>query len=369
MPHLHLSLQAGDDLILKRMKRRHSRAQALAVAARARDLRPGIALGADLIAGFPTETEAMFANTLSLVEEAGLDYLHVFPFSPRPGTPAARMPQVPPRHRPRARGPSARGGRARPGAVAGGPRRVGFGRAGRARRFRPQRALRPGHVQAPARGRRGREHANGVDRRGLADRGAGMTDTEEKKRSWFGRLRTGLSRSSTKIGDGITGIFAKRRLDDEALRRIGGIADLGRSRLGFGERGDNPAAPRQVQPGSGSRGNPPDAGADHRAVPATGRAAAGARSRPQAHRHSGGRRQRQRQDHHHRQAGEAVPRRGQERGAGRRRHVPRRRGRAAQDLGRARRGAGGGGTGGRRPCRAGVRGAGKSAARQAPTCC
>jgi threonylcarbamoyladenosine tRNA methylthiotransferase MtaB len=95
MPHLHLSLQAGDDLILKRMKRRHSRAQAVAAAARARRLRPGTALGADLIAGFPTESEAMFANTLSLVEEAGLDYLHVFPFSPRPGTPAARMPQLP----------------------------------------------------------------------------------------------------------------------------------------------------------------------------------------------------------------------------------------------------------------------------------
>ncbi len=94
MPHLHLSLQAGDDLILKRMRRRHSRAQALAAATRARRLRPGTALGADLIAGFPTESEAMFANTVSLVEEAGLDYLHVFPFSPRPGTPAARMPQV-----------------------------------------------------------------------------------------------------------------------------------------------------------------------------------------------------------------------------------------------------------------------------------
>ena len=95
MPHLHLSLQAGDDLILKRMKRRHSRAQALAAATRARALRPGIALGADLIAGFPTESEAMFENTVALVEEAALDYLHIFPFSPRPGTPAARMPEVP----------------------------------------------------------------------------------------------------------------------------------------------------------------------------------------------------------------------------------------------------------------------------------
>src|SRR5579862_722806 len=95
LPHLHLSIQAGDDLILKRMKRRHSRAEALAACARARALRPGIALGADLIAGFPTENEAMFQRTLDLVAEAGLDYLHVFPFSPRPGTPAARMPQVP----------------------------------------------------------------------------------------------------------------------------------------------------------------------------------------------------------------------------------------------------------------------------------
>ena len=95
MPHLHLSAQAGDDLILKRMKRRHGRARMLETCAEARALRPGMALGADLIAGFPTESETMFENTLALIEEAGLDYLHVFPFSPRPGTPAARMPQVP----------------------------------------------------------------------------------------------------------------------------------------------------------------------------------------------------------------------------------------------------------------------------------
>jgi threonylcarbamoyladenosine tRNA methylthiotransferase MtaB len=95
MPHLHLSLQAGDDLVLKRMKRRHSRADAIAVCERARRLRPGIAFGADLIAGFPTESEAMFANTLALVDDCGLAYLHVFPYSAREGTPAARMPQVP----------------------------------------------------------------------------------------------------------------------------------------------------------------------------------------------------------------------------------------------------------------------------------
>jgi len=95
MPHLHLSLQAGSDLILKRMKRRHSRAGALASIARARALRPGIAIGADLIAGFPTETEALFAETLDFVETAQLPLLHVFPYSERSGTPAARMPPVP----------------------------------------------------------------------------------------------------------------------------------------------------------------------------------------------------------------------------------------------------------------------------------
>jgi threonylcarbamoyladenosine tRNA methylthiotransferase MtaB len=94
MPHLHLSLQAGDDLILKRMKRRHSRQDAIAFCDALRRLRPDIVFGADLIAGFPTETEAMFANSLALVEECGLTHLHVFPFSPRPGTPAARMPQL-----------------------------------------------------------------------------------------------------------------------------------------------------------------------------------------------------------------------------------------------------------------------------------
>ncbi|MBP7000579.1 tRNA (N(6)-L-threonylcarbamoyladenosine(37)-C(2))-methylthiotransferase MtaB [Amaricoccus sp.] len=96
MPHLHLSLQAGDDLILKRMKRRHLRDHAIAFCAEARAARPDVVFGADLIAGFPTETEAAFENTLRLVEECGLTWLHVFPFSPRAGVPAARMPQVAP---------------------------------------------------------------------------------------------------------------------------------------------------------------------------------------------------------------------------------------------------------------------------------
>lgn len=94
MPHLHLSLQHGDDLILKRMKRRHSRADAIAFARRARALRPDMSFGADIIAGFPTETEAMFENSVRLAEECGIAKLHVFPFSPREGTPAARMPQL-----------------------------------------------------------------------------------------------------------------------------------------------------------------------------------------------------------------------------------------------------------------------------------
>jgi len=94
MPHLHLSLQAGDDLILKRMKRRHSRSDAIAFCNQVRSLRHDAVFGADIIAGFPTETEAMFERSLDLVDECGLTQLHVFPFSPRPGTPAALMPQL-----------------------------------------------------------------------------------------------------------------------------------------------------------------------------------------------------------------------------------------------------------------------------------
>ena len=95
MPHMHLSMQAGDDMVLKRMKRRHSRADAIQFCRDVRRMRPDTVFGADFIAGFPTETDAMFENSLSIVDECELTYLHVFPFSPRPGTPAARMPQVP----------------------------------------------------------------------------------------------------------------------------------------------------------------------------------------------------------------------------------------------------------------------------------
>jgi threonylcarbamoyladenosine tRNA methylthiotransferase MtaB len=95
MPHLHLSLQSGDDIILKRMKRRHSRDDAIRFTERLRSVRPGIVFGADLIAGFPTETEERFENTLGTIDACGLTYLHIFPYSPRPGTPAVRMPQLP----------------------------------------------------------------------------------------------------------------------------------------------------------------------------------------------------------------------------------------------------------------------------------
>jgi threonylcarbamoyladenosine tRNA methylthiotransferase MtaB len=94
MPHLHLSLQAGDNMILKRMKRRHTREDAIAFCQEARKLRPDMTFGADIIAGFPTETEEMFENSLRMVTDCDLTWLHVFPYSPRPGTPAARMPQV-----------------------------------------------------------------------------------------------------------------------------------------------------------------------------------------------------------------------------------------------------------------------------------
>ncbi len=94
MPHLHLSLQHGDDMILKRMKRRHLRDHSIEFCNTVRKLRPDMVFGADMIAGFPTETEAMFDNSLSIIDECGLSYLHVFPFSPRPGTPAANMPQL-----------------------------------------------------------------------------------------------------------------------------------------------------------------------------------------------------------------------------------------------------------------------------------
>ena len=151
MPHLHLSLQAGDDLILKRMKRRHLRADAIAFCDQVRRLRPDVVFGADIIAGFPTETEDMFARSLDLVDDCGLTHLHVFPFSPRPGTPAARMPQVRARDREGARAAPAREGRGG-AARAISMREVGAEpqRADRVRRHRAHRAIHAGAARAPA---------------------------------------------------------------------------------------------------------------------------------------------------------------------------------------------------------------------------
>jgi threonylcarbamoyladenosine tRNA methylthiotransferase MtaB len=149
MPHLHLSLQAGDDIILKRMKRRHLRADAVAFCERVRRLRPDVAFGADVIAGFPTETEDMFARSLDLVDDCGLAHLHVFPFSPRPGTPAARMPQVArPIVKERARRLREKGAGALARRLAGevGARRqvlVENGRVGRTGQFMPVRLAAP----------------------------------------------------------------------------------------------------------------------------------------------------------------------------------------------------------------------------------
>ena len=95
MPHFHISVQSGDDLVLKRMKRRHTRDDVMRFVDKVRKLRPGAVFGADIIAGFPTETDAAFANSLSLVRNCELIWLHVFPYSERPGTPAAKMPQIP----------------------------------------------------------------------------------------------------------------------------------------------------------------------------------------------------------------------------------------------------------------------------------
>jgi threonylcarbamoyladenosine tRNA methylthiotransferase MtaB len=172
MPHLHLSIQAGSDLVLKRMKRRHSRAEALGVIRRARELRPGIAIGADLIAGFPTETEENFAETLDLVEAEKIPFLHVFPYSERPRTPAARMPAVAkPVRRARAARLRAAGEIAERGFFAAQLGHevavlVESGGAGHTEHFAPVRiATAPGHGSAPGQLLRARVVA--TDDRGL----------------------------------------------------------------------------------------------------------------------------------------------------------------------------------------------------------
>ena len=224
MPHLHLSLQSGSDLVLKRMRRRHSRAQALSLIARARRLRPGLAIGADLIAGFPTETEALADETERFVSEAEIPYLHVFPYSERPGTPAARMPAVPvPIRRERA---------ARLRDVA----------SGHAARFHRAQLGQTVSVLAE---RGGRGHTQHFTPRPLGCAGwrAGAGTGDGRRRLWitgggglmalggfFNKLKAGLTRSTEKLTSGITAAFVKRTLDDTALEELEELllgADLG----------------------------------------------------------------------------------------------------------------------------------------------
>jgi len=205
MPHLHLSLQAGDAMVLKRMKRRHTPEQAVTFCEQVRRLRPDTVFGADLIAGFPTETEAMFGNTLAHVADCGLTWLHVFPYSERPGTPAARMPQVDKAARDRRRGG---------GSVPRGPRRAHRKRAGRKCGGRAHGAVCGGDAGAAGR-----------------DRGAVRGDHRERRRrpaaggvmaegGWFSRLKSGLSRSSGRLTESIGAIFTRRKLDQQALEEL-----------------------------------------------------------------------------------------------------------------------------------------------------
>ena len=221
MPHLHLSVQAGDDMVLKRMKRRHSRADVLALCRRLRALRPGIAFGADLIAGFPTETQEMFENTRRLIADAGLIWLHVFPYSPRPGTPAARMPQVPVAER-RTRAAALRA------AVEGPRRRFLEGRVGRESQVLLEKAESgrdecfaevafdrpagsPGElVRADYRSDR---RPPDRDRRLMAREDGGG-------RGLLARLKAGLRRTSNSLTSGIGAIFTGRRLDEAALEEL-----------------------------------------------------------------------------------------------------------------------------------------------------
>ena len=195
MPHLHLSLQSGDDMVLKRMKRRHSRADAVRFCAEARRLRPDIVFGADLIAGFPTETDAMFDGSLRLIDDCGLTFLHVFPFSPRPGTPAARMPQVarsaikeqggaaPGERRRRTRRPPRRPDRQRRRAA------DGAGASGTHAGVRRDGAGGSGHAGTAAAGPRHRVRRQAVARRAVCAQVGAVNDTPAKTRGLMGLFR------------------------------------------------------------------------------------------------------------------------------------------------------------------------------------
>ncbi len=224
MPHLHLSLQAGDDMILKRMKRRHSRAQAIATVERLKAKRPDIAIGADLIAGFPTETDEMAANSLALIDECDIVMGHIFPYSPRAGTPAAKMPQV--------KGDAIKA-RARLLREATARRRANWLEAlvGTEQRVLVERADGRGHaenfaeVHLPA----GQPIGRVVPARITAfsqdmligePRERTVNDTNERAVRWHERLFGGFSKTSGRLSDNLGGLFGKAQLDAATLDEI-----------------------------------------------------------------------------------------------------------------------------------------------------
>ena len=226
MPHLHLSVQAGDTLTLKRMKRRHTRDDVITLTRICKGLRPEIAFGADLIAGFPTETDAMFENTLRLVEEAELTYLHIFPYSAREGTPAARMPQLPKAvAKERASRLRAEGERVLARFLDHEMTRramllVEQSQGGHTETFAPFRFAEPANAPAPGSlapvvADRGRGRHAGRATRGMSDGEGGET-----KQGWFQRLKSGLSRSSANLQSNIASVFTGRKLDAASLEEL-----------------------------------------------------------------------------------------------------------------------------------------------------
>ena len=233
MPHLHLSLQAGDDMILKRMKRRHSRTDAIEFCRRARDLRPGIAFGADLIAGFPTETDENFRRSIDLIEECDLTWLHVFPYSVARGNAGGAHAASTQGDSQGARGAAARGRRMGRRTFLDSQAGERGHSSGGARRQRLQRTFRPGWADrtgarrragpSPYRTARGHETGRRSGKKG------GMSETTEQQQGWFARLKAGLSKSSSKIASGLSAL-AGRKLDDALIEEIEELlitADLG----------------------------------------------------------------------------------------------------------------------------------------------
>ncbi len=307
MPHIHISLQAGDDMILKRMKRRHLRQDALDFCEKVRGLRPDVVFGADIIAGFPTETDEMFANTLNIVEEAALTYLHVFPDSAREGTPAARMPQRPKAIR-KERAAQLRDAGAKQLAAylqsqIGTTSRIiaekeylGRTRAFRRRGTRHQMRTRISLAQVRI------TSAN-------ADTLA-ATGTDCPSMNLFSRLKSGLSKSSGKLSGGIAGIFTKRKLDSDSIRiarrKLLIEADLGANPRSRTHRHRSPASvSKKISRRTKCADSSP---MRNRRYPRTLMPIHSHTwiHRTQANPHHDGRRQRQRQNYHRRKTRRAI---------------------------------------------------------------